>query len=90
MIVSPCQQKNGEGGIRTRGTGVYPYDGLANRCLKPLGHLSKYFNIIPLYNFQKITILPNYNLNYNQFVIYNLGIMFDYVVIVKDISHGKI
>ena len=34
---------NGEGGIRTRGTGVYPYDGLANRCLKPLGHLSKIF-----------------------------------------------
>ncbi len=33
--------KNGEGGIRTRGRGVYPYDGLANRCLKPLGHLSK-------------------------------------------------
>ena len=25
---------NGEGGIRTRGTGLYPYDGLANRCLK--------------------------------------------------------
>ncbi len=33
--------KNGEGGIRTRGRGVYPYDGLANRCLKPLGHLSE-------------------------------------------------
>ena len=32
---------NGEGGIRTRGRGVYPYDGLANRCLQPLGHLSK-------------------------------------------------
>ena len=25
-------KKNGEGGIRTPGTGVYPYDGLANRC----------------------------------------------------------
>ena len=23
---------NGEGGIQTPGTGVYPYDGLANRC----------------------------------------------------------
>jgi len=23
---------NGEGRIRTRGTGLYPYDGLANRC----------------------------------------------------------
>ena len=33
--------ENGEGGIRTPGTGVYPYDGLANRCLKPLGHLSE-------------------------------------------------
>ena len=33
--------KNGEGGIRTRGRGLYPYDGLANRCLKPLGHLSR-------------------------------------------------
>ena len=33
--------ENGEGGIRTRGRGVYPYDGLANRCLQPLGHLSK-------------------------------------------------
>jgi hypothetical protein len=33
--------KNGEGGIRTRGAGLYPHDGLANRCLKPLGHLSK-------------------------------------------------
>jgi len=36
-----CAVKNGEGGIRTRGRGVYPYDGLANRCLKPLGHLSE-------------------------------------------------
>ena len=30
----------GEGGIRTRDTGLTPYDGLANRCLQPLGHLS--------------------------------------------------
>ena len=32
---------NGEGGIRTRGTGLNPYDGLANRCQdipKPLSH----------------------------------------------------
>ena len=33
----------GEGGIRTRDTGLTPYDGLANRCLQPLGHLSKSF-----------------------------------------------
>ena len=32
---------NGEAGIRTRGTGLNPYDGLANRCLQPLGHLSE-------------------------------------------------
>ena len=38
-------QYNGEGGIRTRGTGYYPYDGLANRCLQPLGHLSGLFTI---------------------------------------------
>ena len=31
---------NGEGGIRTRGTGVTQYDGLANRCFQPLSHLS--------------------------------------------------
>ena len=38
--------ENGEGGIRTPGRGVYPYDGLANRCLKPLGHLSEHYSII--------------------------------------------
>ncbi len=32
--------KNGEGGIRTPGTSVNQYDGLANRCFKPLSHLS--------------------------------------------------
>jgi hypothetical protein len=30
----------GEGGIRTPGTGFGPYNGLANRRLQPLGHLS--------------------------------------------------
>ncbi len=39
--LSSDDNENGEGGIRTPGTGVYPYDGLANRCLKPLGHLSR-------------------------------------------------
>ena len=29
-----------QGGIRTRGTSINSYDGLANRCLQPLGHLS--------------------------------------------------
>src|SRR5689334_11393061 len=31
---------HGEGGIRTLDTGVNPYNGLANRRLQPLGHLS--------------------------------------------------
>ena len=30
----------GERGIRTPGTALQPYDGLANRCLKPLGQHS--------------------------------------------------
>src|SRR5690349_16706038 len=30
----------GEGGIRTPGRGLSPYDGLANRCFRPLSHLS--------------------------------------------------
>jgi hypothetical protein len=35
----------GERGIRTLDTGVSPYNGLANRRLQPLGHLSKPFTI---------------------------------------------
>ncbi len=34
------EPSNGEGGIRTRDTGVNPYDGLANRWFQPLTHLS--------------------------------------------------
>ena len=30
----------GEGGIRTLGRALWPYDGLANRCFRPLSHLS--------------------------------------------------
>ena len=33
----------GEGGIRTLGTGVSPYNGLANRRIRPLCHLSGIF-----------------------------------------------
>ena len=33
--------KNGEAGIRTRGTGVTSYNGLANRRFQPLSHLSR-------------------------------------------------
>src|ERR1700747_3335866 len=34
------QESGGEGGIRTPGTGFSQYNGLANRRLQPLGHLS--------------------------------------------------
>ena len=40
-VSSAEARQNGEGGIRTPGTGLTPYDGLANRCLQPLGHLSR-------------------------------------------------
>jgi hypothetical protein len=33
-------ENGGERGIRTLGTGYYQYDGLANRCFRPLSHLS--------------------------------------------------
>ena len=32
----PLTKTNGEGGIRTRGTSLNRYDGLANRCAKTL------------------------------------------------------
>ena len=34
------EYSGGEGGIRTPGTGFSQYNGLANRRLQPLGHLS--------------------------------------------------
>jgi hypothetical protein len=34
------QKNGGEGGIRTPGRSFGPYNGLANRRLQPLGHLS--------------------------------------------------
>ena len=34
------KKAGGEGGIRTPDRGVSPYNGLANRRLQPLGHLS--------------------------------------------------
>ncbi len=37
---------NGEAGIRTLGTGIIPYNGLANRPLQPLGHLSRIYNVL--------------------------------------------
>ena len=40
MYVVEIERSGGEGGIRTLGTGFSPYNGLANRRLQPLGHLS--------------------------------------------------
>jgi hypothetical protein len=39
-MTAGLKTSGGEGGIRTPGTGVSPYNGLANRRLQPLGHLS--------------------------------------------------
>ena len=38
--VSGKYSSGGEGGIRTPGRSFGPYNGLANRRLQPLGHLS--------------------------------------------------
>jgi hypothetical protein len=38
--VLEIEKYGGEGGIRTLGTGVSPYNGLANRRIRPLCHLS--------------------------------------------------
>ncbi len=38
---------NGDGGIRTLDTGLTPYNGLANRRLQPLGHVSNYTRVLP-------------------------------------------
>src|SRR5713101_6673608 len=43
MVGEPSEalaKDGGEGGIRTPGRGFGPYNGLANRRLQPLGHLS--------------------------------------------------
>jgi hypothetical protein len=41
-MTADFKKSGGEGGIRTPDTGVSPYNGLANRRLQPLGHLSAY------------------------------------------------
>ncbi len=38
--MKPNQKHGGEGGIRTLGTGISQYNGLANRRIRPLCHLS--------------------------------------------------
>ena len=38
----------GEAGIRTLGTGVSPYNGLANRRIRPLCHLSGPGNVVQI------------------------------------------
>ena len=40
-VPSPRCPRDGEGGIRTLDRGFSPYNGLANRRLQPLGHLSE-------------------------------------------------
>jgi hypothetical protein len=40
LIAAGVKTSGGEGGIRTLGTGVSPYNGLANRRIRPLCHLS--------------------------------------------------
>ncbi len=39
-LLKRIRRTGGEGGIRTLGTGVSPYNGLANRRIRPLCHLS--------------------------------------------------
>jgi hypothetical protein len=47
MVLRRAMVAGGERGIRTLGRGVSPYNGLANRRLQPLGHLSGvYWRII--------------------------------------------
>ena len=40
MQVLDIKNSGGEGGIRTLGTGISQYNGLANRRIRPLCHLS--------------------------------------------------
>jgi hypothetical protein len=49
----------GEGGIRTLGTGVSPYNGLANRRIRPLCHLSAYKQHV-INNLQRDTFVPSH------------------------------
>ena len=41
LVLHGFRKENGEGGIRTRGDENTRHAGLANRCLQPLGHLSR-------------------------------------------------
>ena len=45
-------KKIGEGEIRTHGTGINPYAGLANRCFQPLSHLSN--AVTTKFDYQKL------------------------------------
>jgi hypothetical protein len=45
LQINDLQGKSGERGIRTLDTGLTPYNGLANRRLQPLGHLSLCFAV---------------------------------------------
>ncbi len=43
----PAGPQHGDGEIRTLDTGLTPYNGLANRRLQPLGHVSNYNSGVP-------------------------------------------
>jgi hypothetical protein len=49
----------GEGGIRTLGTGLSPYNGLANRPFRPLRHLSLFLYYLSTFNNQNQQTGPN-------------------------------
>lgn len=55
-----CHLTGGKRGIRTLDTTLQSYGGLANRCLKPLGHLSKKDNTIRSYNILKFCAIKKY------------------------------
>ena len=57
-INARIREINGEAGIRTRGTGITPYNGLANRRFQPLSHLSNLFSLHHLQRFLFCSCLP--------------------------------
>src|SRR5271154_5409164 len=67
--------RGGEGGIRTLGTGVSPYNGLANRRLQPLGHLSTItYRLCLTHSWPKCVGKPFHSIV--QFGVPNLDVLF--------------
>src|SRR5262249_1523646 len=52
-------EAGGEGGIRTPGRALRPYDGLANRCFRPLSHLS--VSVAPEFRALAVDVPPLYS-----------------------------